>query len=103
MARYLEVAEQLQSHVKAFVEMFIVGDDTGLDIIPKPDEKAVEDLGHIINLAVRCNPRQSQRVVRKNIVEVAMRNYCDVSMTKEYDEKTRREFNLIHISAKATV
>jgi len=97
MARYLEIAEQLQKKVKQFVESNLL---RGNSVCNEVDSVAVEDLGHIINLAVRCNPRQSQGVVRENIVKVAMRNYCDVTMTKERDGETGREYNLIHISAK---
>lgn len=96
--RYLETARQLKGEVDTFMERFVgdldVGDLEGFK------RQASVALGHIINLAVRCNPRQSQGTVRKNIVATAMEDHCKVTMTRERDERTGKEFNKIHISAK---
>lgn len=93
MARYLETADQLRKEVESFMVAITLEDaDMG--------QLAVQ-LGHIINLAVRCNPRQAQGTVRKNIVAKAMMKYCSVTMTKEYDERTDRQFNKIHIKPRS--
>jgi hypothetical protein len=92
MARYLQVAEELRKEVESFMESF-------LDV-KKPDGPAAVALGHIINLAVRCNPRQAQGTVRKNIVQTAMRNYCRVTMDRLTDPKTGRSYNKISIASK---
>jgi len=57
-------------------------------------------LGHIVNLSIRCSPRGVQGTVRKNIVEEATRSVYNVHMTKEVDERTGRDYNKIHITAK---
>lgn len=92
MAYYLQTAEELRKEVKGFLETYS----------PANEEHAKDmarTLGHIVNLAIRCNPRQPQGTVRRNIVATAMKDYCLVTMTRETDEKTSREFNKIHISA----
>jgi hypothetical protein len=33
-------------------------------------------------------------------VATALKDYCNVTMTKEYDEQTDREYNKIHITTK---
>ena len=91
MARYLETATQLSKEIDSFLDTFCEMDGQGI-----PPQAAVQ-LGHIVNLAVRCNPRQSQGTVRKNIVATAMKHHCIVTMTKETDEVSGREFNKIHI------
>lgn len=91
MARYLQVAEQVRSAVDSFLEQFVSEDQR---------QAAAIQLGHIVNLSVRCNPRPSQGVVRRNIVAKAMENHCKVAMTKEADEKTGREYNKISILSK---
>lgn len=81
MARYLQTVEKLRQEVDGF-------------LLKNPEACPVE-LGHIINLAVRCSPRAVQGTVRKNIVSGAMTNHCDVTMTKEPEG-----FNKIHIKVK---
>lgn len=98
MSRYLETAAKLKDEINAFMQQFV--NDIDQMEPQKFMEEAAVALGHIINLAVRCNPRQSQGTVRKNIVATAMKDYCNVSMTRETDERTGREFNKIHIEAK---
>lgn len=90
MAHYLETAQQLKELVNQFMEQH------GSELAEANSKMAV-DLGMIINLTVRCNPRQSQGVVRKNIVETAMTSWCTVTMSKEHDTQTQRSFNRIHI------
>ena len=97
MAKYLETAEDLRKAVNAFLETHCENDGQGIS------PGAGVELGHIVNLAVltvECNPRQSQGVVRENIVATAMKNHCKVTMTKVMDEKTKREYNRINIVAK---
>ena len=108
MSRYMETANELRKNVEAFMEAFVEeplthegGEQGRID----PQDRlitavAAVQLGHIINLAVRCSPRPVQGTVRKNIVAEAMKKYCEVTMTKEYDEKTDNEYNKIHIIAK---
>jgi len=91
MARYMELSAELSKLVDKFMEQFV--DDEFFD-------DAGVQMGHIINLAVRCNPRQPQGTVRRNIVGTAMKRFCDVHMSKEFDEKTGREYNKIHIKPK---
>lgn len=94
MSKYLETAEALRKEVKSFIERYIT------DRMHCDSAEAFVQLGHIINLAVRCNPRQPQGTVRKNIVATAMKDYCRVTMTREEDPKTGRTFNKIHIQPK---
>jgi hypothetical protein len=88
MSRYLETAQQLGNDVEKFVECYISLKDRPV---------AVRALGHLLHLAVRCNPRQIQGTVRKNIITEAIGKYCSVRMTKEHDEQTGRKYNKIHI------
>ncbi len=97
MARCLETAEQLRKEVESFITTELTGTRTHEG--PEVNQVAAR-LGHIVNLAVRCNPRQSQGTVRKNIVAIAMRDYCKVTMTRETDEITGYEFNQICIRPK---
>lgn len=90
MARYLEVAAELNENIKQFVASYLP------DL---PPEAAVQ-LGHIVNLAVRCCPRPVQGTVRKNIVEKAVGDWCRVTMTKGFDERTQKSFNKINIIPK---
>ncbi len=94
MPRYLETAQKLREEVQSFVNNFI--------LVPEcettPD--SIVQLAHIINLAVRCSPRGIQGVIRRNIVATAMKDYCNVTMTEEWDESTGRHFNKIHITSK---
>lgn len=97
MTRYLETARELQKEVDSFLGLV---DWSTQDV---SFGLACVQLGHIINLAVRCNPRQPQGTVRKNIVETAMANHCKVSMTKELkdpEEPSKGTYNKIHIVAK---
>lgn len=95
MARYLETARELQTQVDDLMDYL-----QSLES-PEMDAPAVAvKLGHIVNLSVRCNPRQPQGTVRKNIVQTAMENWCNVSMTKEVAESGTYSYNKIHISAK---
>ena len=90
MASYMERAEDL----KELVDQFLV------DHVGFGHGKAAIALGHIVNLAVRCNPRQLQGTVRKNIVAKAMEEYCNVTMSRKLDEISGRAYNLITIVAK---
>lgn len=96
MARYMETAAELRKEVQSLME------DNHL--IPQKDEPlkqvVAQKIAHIINLAIRSCPRGVMGTVRKNIVQEAVRDYCRVSMTKETDERTGREYNKIHISPK---
>ena len=93
MARYLEMAAELRKDVNILLEQVFEHGDW----LPMEKDELATKLGHIINLAVRCNPRQPQGTVRKNIVATAMKDYCKVTMTQETDERTGREYNKIHI------
>ena len=95
MPRYLETAAKLNERVE---DLFAFVESTHPVDGPYEDQLAIM-LAHIVNLSVRCNPRQSQGVVRKIIVEIAMGARCNVSMTRETDADTGREFNQIHIAA----
>jgi len=90
MSRYLHTIEELRKQVETFVEFYSLTDR----------KEALVQLGHIVNLAVRCNPRQVQGTVRKNIVQGAMQKYCLVEMFRETDPKTGVEFNKIQIIPK---
>ena len=91
MSRYLETSRQLGKEVENLLKLHF-------DSWSPDDQGAVAvHLGHIINLAVRCNPLQSPCTVRRSIVATAMGRYCNVTMTRELDEKSGREFNKIHI------
>ncbi len=94
MSRYIETSTKLQELVDTFLD-----EHASETYAPATPEAAIA-LGHIINLAVRCNPRQSQGIVRRNIVATAMKHHCNVTMTKETDERTQRTFNKIHITGK---
>jgi hypothetical protein len=91
MSRYMETANELRKNVEAFMKVFVEDADVNA---------AAVQLGYIINLAVRCSPRPVQGTVRKNIVAEAMKSYCKVTMTKEYDEIRETEYNKIHITAR---
>jgi hypothetical protein len=90
MARYLETAKEANAIVERLHH----------ELRFTPTQ--LEDLAHLVNLTVRCSPRGVQGTVRKNIVQAAMGKHCRVSMTREVDEKTGREYNKIHIVAKET-
>ncbi len=94
MPRYLETARKLREEVQSFVNNFILVDRHG----ETPD--SIVQLAHIINLAIKCSPRGIQSTVRKNIVAMAVKDYCNVTMTKEFNESTGRHFNKIHIVSK---
>lgn len=94
MAKYMETANNL---LKPEVESLMYLITSGMEVDPGV---AAKQIGHIINLAVRCCPRGVQGTVRKNIVEAAVKDYCKVWMTKETDERSQRTFNKIHIVAK---
>ncbi len=91
MARYLEVANDLRRQVETILNSV----ETGVS-----REELARQLGHAINLAVRCAPRAVQSTVRGNIVRTAVGNYCNVTMTKEEDENTGRTYNKILIETK---
>lgn len=90
---YLQTAEELRKAVVSFMAHLDGADDS-----EKKD--AVVEIGHIINLAVRCSPRPVQGTCRKNIVSTAMRDFCRVTMTREVDPTTGKDFNKIHIEAR---
>jgi hypothetical protein len=94
MTRYLETAEDLRKEVREFLVQYC-GHLPTLGL-----RQAVVQLGHIINLAIRCSPRPVQGTCRKNIVAKAMQDYCDVRMTRERDPDTGRDYNKIHINPK---
>lgn len=99
MARYLDTASDLRKEVNSFMEAYVKDNHPMVEDSANMKEAAVQ-LGHIINLAVRCSPRAVQGTVRKNIVATAMGKFCEVAMTQEVDEKTGRNFNKIHITPK---
>jgi hypothetical protein len=90
---YLQTAEELRKAIVSFMNFLDGAEDS-------EKKAAAVELGHIVNLAVRCSPRPVQGTCRKNIVSAAVRDYCRVSMTREVDPKTGKEFNKIHIEAK---
>jgi len=90
MAYYLERAEDLKELVDTFVEEFL----DGFDVNKKND--ALIQLGYIINLAIRCNPRQPQGTVRRNIIQKAIGDHVVVSMTKEVSERGST-YNKLHL------
>jgi hypothetical protein len=109
MSRYMETANELRKNVEAFMKVFVEDAEpltvevNGQQIRMEPQDHtnaAAVQLGYIINLAVRCSPRPVQGTVRKNIVAEAMKSYCKVTMTKEYDEIRETEYNKIHITAR---
>ena len=91
MPRYLETADQLRKEVESFLDCFVQYEG-----FVSRAEAAVQ-LGHIVNLAVRCSPRGVQHTVRKNIVATAMKKYCRVSMTQVMDETTGSSYYKITI------
>ena len=100
MARYMETAAQLRKEVESFINLYVKVDSALPTMSEELAREAAVKLGHIVNLAVRCNPRQAQGTVRKNIVQEAVKAYCNVTMTREHDEATDREYNKIHITPK---
>ena len=92
MTHYMENAKRLQKDIYDFVEEHITVDDQF--------DSAIIALGHIVNSAVLCNPRKPQGTVHKNIVAEAVKGYCNVTMTRETDPESGKEYNKIHISAK---
>lgn len=84
MAKYLQTAGELKKLFNDFMETNEL-----------PASAAVQ-LAHIVNLSVRCCPRATQGTVRKNIVEIASGDFCNVSMTAEISE-SGYSFKLIHI------
>lgn len=92
MARYMQTASKLREEVNKLMEKIEAASP------PLDEEQIAVQVGHIVNLAVRCSPRSVQGTVRKNIVSEAMKDYCDVTMTREQDPETKKEFNKIHIA-----
>lgn len=90
MARYMQIASDMRGKVDVLAKRLNMSNDD------------VADLAYIINLAVRACPRAVQSTVRGNIVGTAVKDYCDVAMTKETDKKTGRQFNKIVIRAKGS-
>lgn len=110
MARYLETAGELRKEVENLVEVFISGKgplthEVNGEQVPVDYQDrvgmATRQIGHIINLAIRCCPRGVQHTVRKNIVEKAVGKYCRVRMTEETDERTGNTFHKIHIEPRS--
>jgi hypothetical protein len=103
----MEVAEDLGKEVESFVEGNLLqlhpgledGDPCGRDTLLI--NQMVVQLGHIINLAIRCSPRGVQHTVRLNIVKEAVGKYCRVTMTEETDERTQRTYHKIHITPRS--
>jgi len=94
MARYMEIAGDLRKEVDSFLNQFIHEEyDT--------PEEAAKQIGHMINLAVRCAPRPVQSTVRLNIVREAVGKYCMVTMTEETDERTGNTYHKIHITPRS--
>ena len=88
MARYLETAREANAIVERLHHQ--------LNFTPQQ----MEDLGHLVNLIVRCAPRAVQSTVRKNIVQTAMGRHCRVRMEKIYDDKTDRAYNKVTITSR---
>lgn len=91
MTRYMETAEQLKKEVEGFLADWVAYN---------PKEASIQ-LGHIINLAVRCSPRGVQGTVRKNIVAKAVEKYCRVTMDRGHDEETGNSYNRINIKPRS--
>ena len=97
MPRYIETASRLQGEIQTFLDGHF-GKDA--DLSPQAMGAkchAARQLGYIVNLAVRCAPRSVQSTVRKNIVQIATRGYCNIGMRKATDPVTGKEYNKISI------
>jgi hypothetical protein len=71
MAKYLQTASSVQSHID-----YIVGTTTHL---PKEVQDSVLfHLACIMNKGFRCNPRPAMGTIRKNALETAFRKYPEV-------------------------
>ena len=90
MARHLktaeEAAEELRKAVNAFLETHCENDGQGVS----PD--GVVELGHIVGLAVRCNPHYPHEVLQ--LIATAMKDHCEVTLVRD------RDYNRINIVAK---
>ena len=91
---YMQTADELRKEVETLVNAL----EAGWSV---PPVDIAKQIGHIVNLAVRCAPRAVQGTVRKNIVSKAVEKYCRVTMTRETDERTGREYNKIHIEPRS--
>lgn len=107
MARYMETAAKVRKEAEALlvdIEHLIFRAVGQEEIDPEAVEEHKRELakriGYIVNLAIRACPRGVQGTVRKNIVQEAVKDYCHVTMTRETDERTGREYNKIHITSK---
>lgn len=85
MARYEKIAADMRTKVIALAKR--------CEMSPTD----VADLAYIINLAVRCAPRAVHSTVRRNIVAMAVKDYCRVDMLEEYDALTKKKFHRIRI------
>ncbi len=95
MPRYVETSGELGKLVNEFMESF-VAPAVGSCGVEGMNDAAVQ-LGHIVNLAIRCNPRAVQHTVRRNIVQIAMKKYCIIGMKEVMDETTGVSYNKIKI------
>lgn len=95
MPKYMETAGQLKERVEELLRVL----STYL-----PDDGSIAsvavDIGHIINLAVRCAPRAVHHTVRKNIVSKAVGSYCKVQMIEMVDLISSKKYHQIDISPK---
>lgn len=90
MAKYVQTAQELQQKVEQLGQRFNM---TNADIA---------EVGHIVNLAIRCCPRGVQHTVRKNIVDIVTQGRCNVSMTEVTDPKTGYSYHKIDITPRPT-
>ena len=82
-----DLSDEIRAEIGANEDLHLVG-------------QAAVQLGHLLNLAVRCAPRGVQHTVRKNIVATAMQRYCHVGMTKHLSEDgSGHEYFKINITA----
>lgn len=86
--KYLDLANgDLREKFKTFMEK---------NNLPKA---VAVDLAYIVNVAVRCSPRNFHATCRQRIVAAATKDFCDIGMTKEigHDGYT---YNIISIVEK---
>lgn len=88
MAKYKKLAEEANKIVESLIEKHNLS------------RSDIEQLGHLVNLAVRAHPRPCQGTVRKNIVEIALGEHATVRMLKRTNPVTNEEYNAIDIVGK---
>jgi hypothetical protein len=74
MAKYLQTAASVQSHIG-----YIVG--TANSLPKEVQDQILFHLACIMNKGFRCNPRPAMGTIRKNALECAFRNYPEVKFS----------------------